>query len=640
MAYSEPKVAWLKWLLGSRGVEEPRLRQILIANMFTRTSSMVTAAVSELIVAATAMLMQPNAKFAAWIFASTTLLLMRLGLLGYSKHAVGRGRATPTAWLIVTSLTWAAMIGVGALLCDLSGDAALQVLSNVCVTAILGGLIARNASTPRLALAQMLLALSFVCLGATLAPQHWLRVLLIQAPLFSLGLAGVCLRINRELVAMLKAQDENAALARNDSLTSLPNRIAVTEALEALVAEQRPFGVITADLDGFKAVNDTLGHAAGDFVLVETGRRIQSACGENVHLISRLGGDEFLIVVMEPSLVETLAAAVNAAIALPYVLPEAPSVRIAASMGAAVYPKDGPNADAVLSAADKALYAGKRSGKGGYAIYDTERHGGEDDLILFRSDLETALRDGADQLILHYQPVMRLSDGRVGGREALVRWRHPTRGLVSPADFVPIAEASGLIIQLGSWVVHQACADAARWTNPVKVAVNVSPVQLRNDHFATTVAEALFQTGLPSERLEIEVTETVLLSDDAVTQRNISRIRDLGVEIVLDDFGTGFSSLANLCRFTFDRIKIDGSFVREALHRRECAAVIRATVQLARELGVPTTAECIETPEQLEFVRGSGCSDVQGYLLGKPEPPEHILSDPLVVSRLREPAAA
>jgi len=301
-------------------------------------------------------------------------------------------------------------------------------------------------------------------------------------------------------------------------------------------------------------------------------------------------------------------------------LPGAPSVRIDASFGVAHYPTDGTDADAVLTAADKALYAVKRSGKGDVAVYDRNRHAGEADLLNLRSDLEAALVGDAEELWLEYQPMVSADNGRVTGREALVRWRHPVRGAVGPVDFIPMAEASGLIIRLGEVVLRRACLDATGWAESVSVAVNVSPVQLRNANLAAAVVSALASSGLPADRLEVEVTETALLSDDAVTRENMLRLRELGVKLVLDDFGTGYSSLSNLCRFRFDRIKVDGSFVREALQRKESAAVVRATVALARELGVPTTAECIETLEQLDFIRVCGCTDVQGYLLGKPAP--------------------
>ncbi|MHB8286776.1 MAG: putative bifunctional diguanylate cyclase/phosphodiesterase, partial [Caulobacteraceae bacterium] len=613
-------------MLKSKGVEDPQIQQRLVAALFTRISSLLMAASCELIVGVTALVVHPRPVFFVWFGLSLSFLLIRLGLLTWCARQVKYGRPTPTSLVVSLSLVWISIIGFGCLVCDLSGYNDLQVLSNICVTAILGGLIARNASTPRLAIAQVAVALTFVCVGAWLAPQHWLRILILQAPIYAVGLSGMCYKLNRELVALLQAQRDNADLARADTLTGLPNRVSVAETLDAVVARSaapsgRParFAVICMDLDGFKAINDTLGHTAGDMVLVETGRRLRQSCTDAL-MVSRLGGDEFLAVLSDPipGQAESLARVIGEAVRRPFLLPGAPSVLIDASFGVAHFPQDGRDADAVLIAAAKALYAVKRSGKGDVASYDRARHAGESDLLGLRGDLDKALQADAPQLVLDYQPIQGSQDGLISGREALVRWLHPVRGLIGPGDFIPMAETSGLIIRLGEVVLRRACLDAVAWADAVGVAVNVSPVQLRNDKLATAVMSALEISGLPASRLEIEVTETALLGDDAVTRSNMEAIRALGVKLVLDDFGTGYSSLANLCRFTFDRIKVDGSFVRVALHHKESAAVVRATVALAGELGVPTTAECIETIEQLEFVRACGCTDVQGYLLGKP----------------------
>ena len=646
MVYSQPRTPLLAWLLGSRGVDDPELKQRLIATIFTRVSSVVAASLCELIVGVTALLSRPRPLFVVWVMFSLGMLGARLLVLTWSNRRANQGRATPTSLAVVLSLAWMAVIGFGCLVCDLSGDTALQVLSNVCITAILGALIARNAATPRLAIAQLVIALSFICLGAWLAPQHWLRILLLQAPLYAVGLGGVCHKVNHELVALHRAQRDNAALARQDALTGLPNRVRVAETLDAIVRDaDQPsrFAVICMDLDGFKAVNDTLGHAAGDAVLIEAAHRVHQACADPL-LVSRMGGDEFLVVLSEPrpGQAEVVARAIGQAIRAPFRLSGAPSVRVDASFGVAYFPDDGLDADAVLVAADKALYAIKRSGKGDVATYDRVRHAGQADLLLLRGDLEAALQPDADQFVIHYQPVVAARDGVLSGREALVRWRHPTRGLIGPAEFIPVAEASGLVIRLGELVLRRACLDAAGWTDPAGVAVNVSPVQLRNAGLADTVASALLEARLPAARLEVEVTETALLIDDEITRGNLRRLRELGVRLVLDDFGTGYSSLSNLCRFTFDRIKIDGSFVRTALEHRESAAVVRATVALARELGVPTTAECIETPEQFRFVRDCGCDDVQGFLFGRPVPNAAIaqgrVAAPAPTSRLQTAA--
>ncbi|MGI4800699.1 MAG: putative bifunctional diguanylate cyclase/phosphodiesterase [Janthinobacterium lividum] len=634
MDYPLPQMRLLRWLVGSHGVNDESKQSWLVATMFTRVGSLVGAAISELIIATTATCLHPTIPIVAWLCFGLLILIWRIGIFVVAWRGKARGSPAPTGALAASSLVWAANLGIGGMLCNLSDNLVLQMLSNACTCSIIAGLSVRNAGTPRLAATQMVTAMSLISLGAALAPQLWIKVLIVQTPFYVIGLSGLCFKAGRDLVSMLDAQQHNAALARHDSLTGLPNRVLMTEALHGLLTSSDTdgrFALVWIDLDGFKAVNDTLGHAAGDSVLVETAQRLAALCAPSNRVIARLGGDEFLILVTPAGCGEAqdFADKVAAAVRVPHALPNAPDVRLDASIGIALYPKHGTDANALLAAADKALYAVKTSGKARVQVYDPLLHAGDADLVLFRSDLARALSKeeqtfGAGELLLHYQPVMRLSDGLLAGREALVRWRHPVRGMVSPGAFVPMAEASGLILPLGEWVLRRACADAALWADGAKVAVNVSPIQLRTEDFAAVVVQALSDAGLAPEQLEVEVTETVLLSRDDNTLRNMEHLRDLGIRIVLDDFGTGFSSLSNLCCFVFDRIKIDGSFVREALTRRDCAAVVRATVELARQLGVPTTAECIETQAQLDFVRACGCDEAQGFLLGRPMPASNL----------------
>ncbi|MGI4796882.1 MAG: putative bifunctional diguanylate cyclase/phosphodiesterase [Janthinobacterium lividum] len=636
MDYPLPRMRLLHWLVGSRGVDDESKQSWLIATMFTRIGSLVGAAASELIVATIAVCLHPTIGIIIWLCSIVLILLWRIGIFIVTRTRRAQSRPALTGMFAASSVVWAVNLGIGGMLCNLSGNLVLQMLSNACTCSILAGLSVRNAGTPRLATTQLMTAMSLISLGAALSPQLWIKVLIAQAPFFVIGLSQLCFKTAQDQVSMLDAQQHNAALARHDSLTGLPNRVLMTEALHGLLASSGAngrFALIWVDLDGFKAVNDTLGHAAGDLVLVETAQRLAALCASSRRVIARLGGDEFLILVAPAECQEAkdFADSVTAAVRVPHALPNAPDVRLDASIGIALYPEHGMDANALLAAADKALYAVKTSGKARAQVYDPLLHAGDADLVLFRSDLARALSKeeqphGAGELILHYQPVTRLSDGLLAGREALVRWRHPVRGMVSPGAFVPMAEASGLILPLGEWVLRHACADAALWADGAKVAVNVSPIQLRTDDFAAVVIRALRDAGLPAEQLEVEVTETVLLSRDGNTLRNMESLRDLGIKVVLDDFGTGFSSLSNLCCFVFDRIKIDGSFVREALTRRDCAAVVRATVELARHLGVPTTAECIETQAQLDFVRACGCDEAQGFLLGRPMPASNVSS--------------
>lgn len=386
----------LRWLVAFPGVDDPEKQSWLIQIMFTRTSSFVGAAVSEMIVAATAIILRGTAIFFVWAAAGFAILMWRLAIILMARRSMRLGRSVSAGWMAVGSIVWAMELGCGAMLCNMSQVPALQLLSVACVVSAVSGLSARNSSTPRLAVTQLSIAIGFTCLGAALAPELWIKVLLLQAPFVVIGLSSVCRRSGRDLVSMLDAQQKNADLARRDMLTGLSNRTRVNEDLQALLVDtgpQVPFALIWIDLDGFKAVNDTLGHAAGDVVLVETGRRLLDVCepapGKATPSVARLGGDELLIILPEAgrSEAQLLAQELAASVRISHVLRNAPDVRLGASIGISLFPEHGDNADALLAAADRALYAVKASGKAHVQVYDPLLHAGEDDLILFRSEL-------------------------------------------------------------------------------------------------------------------------------------------------------------------------------------------------------------------------------------------------------------
>jgi diguanylate cyclase len=623
MAFSEPRSPFLKWIVSSSQHLSTDNRQILLANLFTRTASIVFAAVCEISVCATAYHLHPNILYACWLSAVVALLFTRLTLIYVCSRRSKRGQPTPTSAFLVASILWSALFGFGSLLCNISGDPTLFLLGNVCAVGLIGGLAGRNAGTPRLVLIQISLILGLLGLGAALSPGSGKLVLLFQAPFCAAGFFTVALRSNRDTVALLMARESSHRLARHDSLTGLPNRAHINELLLERTEAGGPsadhaFAVLLIDLDGFKAINDSLGHAAGDQILQEAAVRLREILrGDG--LVGRLAGDEFVVIPGCAPLaheVRALADRIVRALARPFALHEA-RVHIGASVGISLYPEHGKTGPQLLICADRALYAVKRNGKSAFAVFDADKHVSDESLSLLRSDLEGAMQSFSG-LRMEYQPIVDLSDGAISGREALLRWTHPTRGELSPVAFIPTAERTGLVLPLGEWALQRSCDEAARWRDGVPVAVNVSPVQLREESFAATVEAILHKTKLPPERLNIEVTETVLLSDDIATRRNVARLRALGIGLALDDFGTGFSTMSTLVRFSFDKLKIDSSFVKEAVHRRESAAVVRGIVALAREMGMPTTAEGIETPEQLEFVRACGCTHAQGYLLGKP----------------------
>lgn len=631
MAFSEPRNLLARWLVGSTQDLSAETRQVLLAHLFTRTSAIVFASICETAVCVCAVWLHPKLLYASWLVAVLCLLAVRLGLIRVNCARSDRHQPTPTSLFVFASVLWSVLLGYGVLLCNISGDQSLFLLGNVCAVGVVGGLAGRNAGTPRLVMVQVTMIFGLLAVGAVLSPSAGKVILLFQAPFCAAGFFGVAIRSNKDTVALLSARETSNRLARHDTLTGLPNRARINELLSertqagnirndsrSHAAARESFAVLLIDLDGFKAINDSLGHAAGDKVLQESARRLGAVLGQD-DIAGRLGGDEFVVIASEALLgdeAELLADRIVKVLARPFALNDG-LVHIGASVGVSRFPEHGENGPQLLINADRALYAVKRNGKSAFALFNTAAHGSDDNLSLLRSDLEGALETFAG-LSVEYQPIVDLASGMVSSREALVRWKHPTRGLLSPAVFIPIAERSGLVRVLGAWVLQRSCEEAAAWADAVVVAVNVSPVQLREPSFAADVERVLSMSGLPPSRLNIEVTETVLMSDDGPTRLNIEELRAMGIGLALDDFGTGFSTMSNLCRFSFDKLKIDSSFVLGAVHRREAAAVVRGIVALARELGIPTTAEGIETPEQLEFVKACGCSSAQGYLLGRP----------------------
>jgi diguanylate cyclase (GGDEF)-like protein len=433
-----------------------------------------------------------------------------------------------------------------------------------------------------------------------------------------------------------------AHMAHHDALTDLPNRVLLRERLEAAIAERRRSGtgawLLCLDLDHFKSVNDTLGHSAGDALLRGVAERLlragQDVVGREVSgqevpgqgvLVARMGGDEFAILVGDDSRpepvqaerVRALCGALIRSLGQPFPI-QGQSVRIGVSIGLARLPPDGTDPDRLLRNADLALYRAKAAGRNTHRVFEPAMEAGAQLRRALEQDLRAAFAAGA--LEVHYQPILGAKSGALTGFEALLRWRHPERGLIAPAEFVPLAEETGLIGPIGEWVLQQACAEAAGWPGDLRVAVNLSPLQFRDRRLAHMVARVLAEAGLAPGRLELEITETVLLVENAANLATLHRLRALGVRIALDDFGTGYSSLSYLRAFPFDRIKIDRSFVREMESNPQAAAIVRAIIGLGTSLGIATTAEGIETEAQLARLRATACDEVQGYLFGRPMP--------------------
>ena len=421
----------------------------------------------------------------------------------------------------------------------------------------------------------------------------------------------------------LRTEARLESLAYNDPLTGLANRGRFLDLLSLHVASRRErdmtFAVLMIDLDRLKPVNDLLGHAAGDAVLRIAAARLRSVLRKG-DVLSRLGGDEFALIqldVCEEAAAKALAGRIVELMEHPMTIDEQ-VVHVGASVGVAFAPRDGDEPAALLHNADLALYAAKADGKGVYRFFDPEL----DAQMQARRGLEIGLRKAlsADELEVHFQPLVEARSGRVAGAEALVRWDHPEKGLIPPADFISLAEETGLIIPLGEKVLRLACAVAAQWPADLTIAVNLSPAQFRNRNLALMVRTVLAETGLAAERLELEITEGVLLADEKATLNVLRELRQQGVRISMDDFGTGYSSLSYLRRFPFDKIKIDRSFVQQLPCDSESAAIVRAIINMGACLGMTTTVEGVETPEQLAFSAAEGCTFVQGYLVSRPLP--------------------
>ena len=433
---------------------------------------------------------------------------------------------------------------------------------------------------------------------------------------------GGSVAIHQDITAQKKAEVKIAQLAHYDALTSLANRARFLELVGAAAKEApdrgKRFAVHLLDLDRFKEVNDSLGHAAGDALLFEIASRLRAGVGPD-DVVARLGGDEFTVLqfIGETGADDAIALArkLLRVISEPFDI-DGHHLAIETSIGLSIAPDHGLVANELLKRADLALYRAKSDGRNGLSVFEADMEQEADARLALAMNLRNAV--AREEFELHYQPVVSIATETVVGAEALVRWRDGQHGLVPPGQFIPLAEDTGLIIPLGEWVLRRACRDAATWPSDVRIAVNLSPVQIRSGNFVDVVKRTLAQSGLPARRLELEVTESVLLQNNEHSLQVLHELRELGVAIVLDDFGTGYSSLSYLLSFPFDKIKIDRKFVAELPRRSDCAAIVSAVSGLARNLDVVTTAEGVETVEQLMLLRAAGCTLAQGYLFGYP----------------------
>ena len=408
-------------------------------------------------------------------------------------------------------------------------------------------------------------------------------------------------------------------LAHHDTLTGLPNRSMFRERLDNALEDSAaaPLAIFSLDLDRFKAVNDTWGHPAGDWLLKSVADRLQRCLRNETDVVARFGGDEFVIIQFHfkgLAEVEKLAKRIVEVIAKPF-RDKNREMHVGITLGIAVFPDDGKDADTLLKNADTALYRAKSEGRNLYRFFEPGMDATVQARRALEADLDTALP--RQEFDLDFQPIMNIESREIVGAEALMRWHSPTRGTVAPDNFIAVAEETGLIVPLGEWALRKACATAASWPPGLRIAVNVSAVQLKSGGFARSVISALAFSGVPASRLELEITETVLMDESETVLRTLRQLRGLGIRIALDDFGTGYSSLGYLRRFPVDKIKIDRSFIRD-IDNRDTAAIVRTIIGLGAELGITVTAEGVETEMQLDMLRDNGCVEAQGYLIGVP----------------------
>ncbi|HEX8480467.1 MAG TPA: EAL domain-containing protein [Allosphingosinicella sp.] len=508
-------------------------------------------------------------------------------------------------------------------------QAILHLFAATTTTGYAAGICGRNAGRPVIAIGQLALASGQLSLGLFCSqdPVRW--VVGAVNLVFMVGMVDITLQTYSAVLKAMSATREQKSLtarferlARYDTLTGLENRGAFQERLQeelaALAEHKTELAILWLDLDRFKEINDSLGHPTGDGVLCTVARQLSSIV-EGRGSVARFGGDEFVLLARgsKPYFAEELAREVMRGLAVPMTV-EGASLQVTGSIGAAVAPGHGLDADTLLQHADMALYHAKANGRNDFCLFEAKMQ----DEFQQKRRLEGALKDAIEkgELEVYYQPIVDLKTKKVTCCEALLRWHHPELGMVSPADFIPIAESTGLISPISHWVLYQACAAASKWPEDVSIAVNMSPALLKDLHLSHMILSALYRSGLAARRLELEITESVLLEENAQSNSLIREFQRIGLKLSIDDFGTGYSSLTYLKKYRFDKIKIDTTFIADVTKSREARAIIHALVSLAAELDMEIVAEGIETETQLGYVTGAGCTAAQGFFLGRPVP--------------------
>ena len=437
------------------------------------------------------------------------------------------------------------------------------------------------------------------------------------------GIPRYLISVINDLTERKHSEQRIEHMALHDALTDLPNRAAFNDCIISTIAlaagSRESFALLCMDLDRFKAVNDVFGHAIGDALLREVARRLSAACQGT--FFARLGGDEFAVITpagVQPAAAEALAERLTAALDSDIEI-NGNMLRVGLTIGIGIYPQNGIDAPTLVANTDAALFRAKTEMRGSIRFFEVSMDKQLREKRALQQDLRSAI--SRDELALHYQPQAHI-DGDITGFEALMRWHHPRHGLVPPSTFIPLAEESGVIVELGEWILRTACREAASWPRPLRIAVNLSPVQFQYGDLPRLVHEVLLESGLAPSRLELEITEGVLIGDFTRAVAILRRLKGLGVRIAMDDFGTGYSSLSYLQSFPFDKIKIDQTFVANLGHSQQAATIIRAVIALGRGLNLPVVAEGVETEEQLRFLASEHCNEIQGFFVGRPKPIE------------------
>jgi diguanylate cyclase (GGDEF)-like protein len=621
------------------------VRETLIESLYASPRSLVIGALTSS--AITVMVAVVSGRRAMLICAVATVMVAAVRIfdaLHLRSNPPGEGRAEsgvgrhPEAVYLAGALSYAGLLGLFGLLTLIqTSSGTLQLLVVTTAIGYAAGIAGRNAGRPWIALSQLCLAAVPLAVGLLLTLDPMKTLLAVVILFFILAMMDITLQtydaiLNATVASSEKAAlaEHHAAVARRDDLTGVANRTAFRERYETQLhalatgaaGDTRALAINWLDLDRFKEINDSFGHLAGNALLATVAQRLDAAFGD-LGIVARLGGDEFAVVcpIADHATAEAVGRQILDLVARP-IEHEGRSLHISASLGIAIAPADGTDADTLLKNADLALYRAKDGGRAVMCFYEPvmdEKIERSRDLA---SELQGALERGEFNLV--YQPIFDLANGRITSCEALLRWNNRRHGAVSPAEFIPIAEDNGLIVAIGNWVIREACANASRWASPITIAVNLSPVQLRSTNLPIVILSALTASGLPADRLELEVTESVLLNDIDAALAALEAINRLDVRTTLDDFGTGYSSLSYLKKFPFQTLKIDRSFIVDLEQCPASVAIVQAVIDLAAKLGMRTIAEGIETPAQLQQLRRTRCDAVQGYWLAHPMPASMI----------------